>query len=325
MMDLEQIKQAMPDLHSASFSEVDLEKLQYDRILEKYAKRFKIYQNDFSKYLFRPHAIGTLMGGLPKPLTDPQTETLNDFQLKINSGKGLTEKQYVTYGSLLEKKNAKPILSTGAKTYLKNLFKEITFQRTEELRSKYLDKGIIQEPVSISMLSEFHGVAYAKNDIRHENEYFTGEPDIIEPAEVIDIKSSWDYTTFPMFDEELKNKDYYWQILAYMDLLGLKKGRVIYVLVDTPQELIDNEKYKISRELGVLSDGLHFGLPDDLDFEIQRNMTYEDIPQEGRIKEFEVLYNEKEVTLMKEMVDLARAYLEDLNRTLEQRFVNHLK
>jgi len=324
-MNLELLKQSLPNLHSANFTEKSLEELQYDRVLEKYAKRFKIYQKNFSSYLFRPHAIGMLMGGLPKPLTERQAETLTAFQLKIDSGKGLTEKQYIDYGSLLEKKHAKPILSDGAKTYLKKIFKEITFQRTEELKSKYLDKGIIQEPISILALSEFHGVEYVKNDKRYENDFFTGEPDIVEPEEVIDIKSSWDYTTFPMFDDELKNKAYYWQVMAYMCLLGVKKARVIYVLVDTPDQLIDGEKYRISRELGLLSEDLQFGLPEDLEFEIERNMKYEDIPQEGRIKEFEVFYNEKEVEQMKDMIILSREFLEKLNRELESRFVNHLK
>lgn len=324
---LEQIKQAMPNLHSASFQEKSLEDLQADRVKEKYAGRFKIYQKDFNKHLFRPHAVHVLMGGLPKPLTVRQTETLDALQLKLDSGKTLTGPQYITYGDLLAKKTAKPILSPGAKTYLKTLFKEITFQRTEELKSKYLDKGIIQEPVSIEALSEFHGVDYEKNEERFENEYLSGEPDIISGNEVIDIKSSWDYTTFPMFDEELENKAYYWQIQAYMYLLekrGVVKGRICYVLTDTPEQLIYEEKKRVSWKLGLISEDLAFDLPEDLEFEIERNLTYGDIPQEGRIKEFPIEKNEKDIELMKSMIVMARAYLEELNRSLEKRFTAHL-
>ena len=324
-MNIDDIKKGLPNLHSAAISEKSLEELEHDRMLQKYAGRFNIYQKDFRKYKFRPHAIGNLMSSVPKPLTAKQEETLKDLQAKLDSGKNLTPPQYIVYGSLLEKKTAKPKLSPGAITYLKKIFKEITFQRTEELRSKYLDKGIIQEPVSIQMLQEFHGVEYHKNTERFENEYFSGEPDILEHSEVIDIKSSWDYTTFPMFDEELKNSDYYWQIMAYMDLTAKNKGRVIYVLVDTPQELIDSEKYRVSRDLGLVREELSFGLPDDLDFEIERNMTYEDIPQEGRIKEFLVYRNNAEIKLMKDIIDLARDFLVELNDSLEKRFVNHLK
>lgn len=323
-MDLELIKIGLPDLHSAAFSETSLEDLQHDRILEKYASRFQIFVSDFSQYKFRPHAVSRLMGGLPKPLTEKQAETLAAYQTKITTGKGLTEKQYEDYGSLLSKKNAKPILSPGAKTYLKELFKEITFQRSKELKSKYLDKGIICEPHSIVAMKEFYGEDFQKNEIRFENDWFTGEPDIINGDEVIDVKSSWDYETFPMFDEELENQTYYWQIQAYMDLLELKKGRVIYVLNDTPEEIIYEEKRRVSWQLGLISEELKFDLPEDLEFEIERNLRYEDIPTEARIKEFQVFYDEKDVMLMKEMIQLARLYLVDLSKSLEKRFVNHL-
>ncbi len=294
--------------------------LDYGKLLEKYSARFQIYQKDFSKYKFRPHAVGNLMSSIPKPLTERQEETLADFQEKIDSGKKLTEKQYVTYGSLLEKKNTKPVLSIGAKSYLKKIFKEITFQRTEEIKSKYLDKGLAVEHISIEMLNELFEQNYTKNTERFENDYFCGEPDIITDDKVIDIKSSWDYTTFPMLDEEIENKLYYYQILAYMDLLGLQKGEVIYVLVDTPYEIILDEKRRVSWKLGLISDELRYDLPEDLEFEIERNLTYADIPKEARIKVFHIERNEKELAMMKEIIELAREYLAGLNKDLEKRF-----
>lgn len=323
-MDLELLQNSMPDLHQATISEVSLEDLQHERVLSKYASRFQIYVSDFSSYKFRPHAIGRLMGGLPKPLTEKQVETLQAYQNKLDCGKNLTERQYEDYGSLLSKKNAKPTLSPGAKTYLKELFKEITFQRSKELKSKYLDKGLICEEQSIQAITEFFGEDFQKNTVRFQNNYFTGEPDIINGNEVIDIKSSWDYETFPMFDEELENKTYYWQILAYMDLLGLKKGRVIYVLNDTPDEIINDEKKRVAWQLGLTSEELRFDIPEDLEFEIERNMKYEDIPMEARIKEFEVLHNEKDLNLVKEIIRQSRIYLVELSKSLATRFVNHL-
>ena len=323
-MDLELLQHSMPDLHQATVSEVSLEDMQKDRVLERYAKRFKIYTKDFSKHLFRPHAIFNLMGGIPKPLTERQLETLEAYQLKIDTGKGLTDKQYVDYGSLLSKKNAKPILSSGAKNYLKELFKELTFQRTKEIKNKYLDKGLAVEHLSIKMLNEVFRYDFEKNSERFENDWFTGEPDIINNDEVIDIKSSWDFTTFPMMDEEVENQNYYYQLQAYMDLLGLEKARLIYVLVDTPFSIIGEEKYRVSRELGLLTEDFVFDLPEDLDFEIERNLTYEDIPQEARIKIFDIQKDEKVISQIKEMITLARLYLVELNNSIEKRFVNHI-
>lgn len=322
-MDLTQFE-GLPDLHSAAISETSLEDLQHERILQKYASRFQIYVSDLSKYKFRPHAIGRLMGGIPKPLTERQAETLEAYDQKIKSGKGLTEKQYIDYGSLLAKKTAAPTLSTGAKTYLKDLFKEITFQRTTEIKSKYLDKGLACEPAALRMLIDHYGLDIEKNTFRLENDYLTGEPDIILPDEVWDIKSSWDYETFPMFDEELQNSMYYWQMLGYMDLLGYKSGRVVYVLVDTPEQIIYEEKRRVSWQLGLISEDFVFDLPEDLEFEIERNLRYEDIPTDARIKEFHVVYDEKDIKVMRQILDLARAYLVELSQSLEKRFINHI-
>lgn len=323
-MDIEQFKNnlpPLPNLHTAATADKSLEDLQADRILQSYAQRFKIFEHDFSKQLFRPHALGRIMGGLPKPLTARQTETLQAYADKISSGKGLTEKQHIDYGSLLSKKLAKPTISQGAETYLKEIFKEATFQRTKELKNKYLDKGIVCEPESLARIKVFYGVDIEKNTTRYENEFFTGEPDIIlEGDEVWDIKSSWDYETFPMFDYELKNKDYYWQILAYMDLLGLKKGRIIFVLTDTPEQLIFEEKRRVSWQLGLIDESMQFDLPEDLDFEIERNLRYDDIPADARIKEFIVHYDENDVKLMHEMVKLCREYLVQLSKETETRF-----
>lgn len=304
----------------------EFDQAEYDRMFQKYADRFKIYEKDFKTYKFRPHALGNIMGGIPKGLTEKQAETYAAYTDRRNGiGKPLTLNQDADWHDLRRKKDAKPMLNPGAKTYLKKLFKEITFSRTEEIKSKYLDKGIICEEASIIALSEFHGVEYKKNTIRYENDYFTGEPDIVEPKEVIDVKSSWDYTTFPMFDEELENKDYYWQILAYMDLIDVKKGRVCYVLNDTPDQMIYEEKKRVSWKLGLLTKDFVFDLPPDLDFEIERNMTYEDVPQEARIKEFPIVKNDDDLKMIKAMIDLARIFMQELSDGLSKQFTNHLK
>src|SRR5690606_27332843 len=54
-------------------------------------------------------------------------------------------------------------------------------------------------------------------------------------------KVSWDLWTFPLFDDKLPTADYYAQMQVYLHLTGLKKGRVVYVLLETPEELLWNE------------------------------------------------------------------------------------
>lgn len=266
---------------------------------------------DFSDYKFRPHAIGKIMKGLPKPLTPNQQKTFIELVEKRSKGT-LTDAQTVTLGDLIQKKNAKPVLSDGAKTYLKGIYKDIVFGRSKEVQSKYLTKGISVEDENINQYNEVNGTFLIKNEVRYENDFFSGEMDIEEDNEIIDFKSSWDYSTFPLFEEEVPNDDYEDQLLAYMDLRpNVKRAKLVYGLVDTPDELIIDEKRKMAFKLGYID-----GIPDDLDREITNNMTYADIPKQARIKEFIIYRDEKRISQMKEMVILAREYLNSLNITL---------
>ncbi|MGL6125768.1 hypothetical protein [Chryseobacterium artocarpi] len=251
------------------------------------------------------------MKGLPKPLTPNQAETLIALEDKYTNQK-ITEKQLETLVDLRKKQKAKPVLSEGAKTYLKSIFKEEVFGRKKEVQNKYLSKGIAVEEDNINMYNDVNGTFLIKNEVRYENEFFTGEMDIEEEDEIIDFKSSWDYSTFPLFEDDVPNEDYEYQLLAYMDLRpNVKSAKLVYGLVDTPNELILDEKKRIGWKLGLID-----GLPKDLDEEITRNMTYADIPKEARIKKFIIYRDEKRIAQIKAMILLAREYLNSLNTTL---------
>lgn len=267
--------------------------------------------HDFSEYKFRPHAIGKIMKGLPKPLTPNQVETLSGLMEKRFAGT-ITDKQIVTLGDLIKKRDAKPVLSEGAKTYLKSIFKEKVFGRTKEIQNRYLSKGISVEDENINQYNEVNGTFLIKNEIRFENDFFSGEMDVEESEEGFEFKSSWDYETFPLFEDDIPNEDYFYQGQGYMDLRpNLKLIKLVYGLVDTPDDLIIDEKRRTAWKLGFID-----GLPEELDQEITRNMTYADIPKEARIKEFIIYRDEKVISQMKSMIILAREYLNSLNTTL---------
>ncbi|MCQ9638639.1 hypothetical protein MP478_04495 [Chryseobacterium sp. WG14] len=251
------------------------------------------------------------MKGLPKPLTESQKETLSGLLEKQKNGT-ITEKQTITLGDLLKKKSSKPILSEGAKSYLKSIFKQEVFGRKKEIQNKYLSKGIAVEDENINQYNEVNGTFLIKNEVRYENEFFSGEMDVEEDDEVIEFKSSWDYETFPILEEDIPNEDYYWQGQGYMDLRPkVKKVKLVYGLVDTPIDLILDEKRRMGWKLGYID-----GLPEDLDEEITNNMTYTDIPKEARIKEFIIYRDEKSIEQAKQMAIMAREYLNSLNTYL---------
>lgn len=298
--------------------EIEVQNNKIEVIRNKYAVDFDLHNDDISTIKFRPHAIDSIMGGVPKPLTIRQEETFNAYQEKLDLGKTLTEKQSVEYWKFFGiKHHSKCVLNEAAIKYIKKLYKEFKFKRTNELRNKYTDKGLAVEGDSIELVNTLYGYNLQKNTTRFENKWLSGEPDIINGDEVYDIKSSWDFTTFPMLDEEVENKTYYYQLQAYMDLLGFKKAKLIYVLSNTPEMLIEDEKRRTSWKLGMID------LPQDLEYEIERNLTYGDLTENNpylRIKIFDVERDDKVIEQMHQMIDLAREYLVEIDNKLKQNF-----
>jgi len=203
----------------------------------------------------------------------------------------------------------KDTLSAGPKTFLGNVFKEELFGKTGEVKSKYLDKGLLVEDESIKMYSEVIGRDVVKNEKRYNNEYITGIPDIFGDT-LADIKSSWDHNTFPLTSDAIPNKDYYWQLQGYMALTDQETSKLVYCLVDTPDEIIYHEIKVIGAKLGVVE------IPEELEEDIWNGLKFSDIDPKHRIKEFVVERNQEDIDAIYKRVELARGYLNDLNQLL---------
>jgi len=198
-------------------------------------------------------------------------------------------------------------LGETGETYCKNWVKEQLYKRRKEFSNKYTEKGLIMEDTSIDFVADELGYGFlAKNDKFLENDFFTGTPDIILNDHVIDVKNSWDCFTFPLFDKELPNKDYFFQAQVYLALTGLSKYKVIYTLTDTPMHLIEKEAYFHCKNNGY--DELE---PEILDEFIDK-MTYNDIPNSLKIKVFEIEKCEETIDKLKNRVIECRNYIKSI-------------
>ena len=104
------------------------------------------------------------------------------------------------------------VLSETTKTYIRGLAKQDFYGYNVELNNKYINKGIMQENDSIALLNTVSFTSMVKNTERLNNEWLTGEADIVLDDQIIDIKTSWSLETFPATSEEGINKDYEWQL-----------------------------------------------------------------------------------------------------------------
>ena len=177
-------------------------------------------------------------------------------------------------------------LSETTKTYLKDWAVSEIYGYQKEIKSKYITKGLTKEDEAIDKAIEWLDLDFVlKNEKYFEDDYFCGTPDIITDDEVLDIKCSWDCFTFPLFDTEIKNKDYFTQLQVYMHLTGKKRARLVYVLLNTPEEM-------------------HW----------EQQLKYDDKPKKLRIKAFSVDYDPLVIESLKEKVIESRKYInENLN------------
>ena len=288
----------------------------------------------YDNYKFRASQLGHIMGGIPKSLTTKQEQMYNDYTTRKNGeGRKLTDNQLATWGKLHLQKLAKPTLSGGAKTYLENLVWEDVMGRSKKVSNHYTQKGIEVEEKSITLYSEVRNKLFLKNKERKENDFFTGEADNIQ-GKIRDIKSSFEFATFPAGETEIKNTLYKWQLDVYMELWGLKEAELIYCLVDTPNRLVEGEIRKLDYRhnlLNIEGDLREEHIP--LVVETVCNLIYteksleefcsyssnvhiewfkdyfKEIPKELRVKVFEWHYSHERIGQALEMVCMARNYM----------------
>lgn len=130
-------------------------------------------------------------------------------------------------------------LSAGAKTALKSMASEFLFNYHKVVETKYMDKGLMCEAEAIDFLNHLWFQNYQKNTVRLQDEYLTGECDILVPGvETIDTKVCWDLSTFPLLSEDAHDTMYEWQGRGYMRLYDVPQHRVVFVMLNTPGELL---------------------------------------------------------------------------------------
>ena len=137
-------------------------------------------------------------------------------------------------GKLMTEPRAKSeTLSETTKSYLKEWAICQMFNVQNEIKSKYTERGIQDEDKAIDLMMTVLDLPFTiKNEQYFENDYFCGTPDLIIGDTVYDAKCVWSCFTFPIFEKELQNKDYFYQLQIYMHLTGCKKAVLSYVLLD---------------------------------------------------------------------------------------------
>jgi len=140
-------------------------------------------------------------------------------------------------GSVMASPN-KAELSVGAKTYVKNAFKETYLEYEIFIESPKFDKGNMMEEKAIELISELYKEPYIKNEVERTNGFIKGTCDISFLNKIRDVKCPWNKSSYPLIPEDGKSPIYEWQGRGYMMLWNKDEFYLDYCLMDTPRELI---------------------------------------------------------------------------------------
>jgi len=134
-------------------------------------------------------------------------------------------------------------LSVGAKTYCNQIAKEHAYDFVTVISGKEFEKGLRCEGPLIDLYNTVFFTNYTKNQVRENNEWLTGEADIVVPREkIVDVKNAFSLDTFPATIDEVdaiaKKAGYDWQGRGYMMLWDIDLFELAYGLVSTPEDLM---------------------------------------------------------------------------------------
>jgi hypothetical protein len=204
------------------------------------------------------------------------------------------------------------VLSKTCKSYLEELALEEVYGIRKEFSSRYTDKGNEVERESIDLAQDVLDMGFMyKNTEFFENDFLTGTPDVNTDTCLLDVKSSYDASTFPFFAEEIPNKDYMYQLQGYMALTGKRKSILAYCLVNTPYDIVEDEIRRAHWKHHLIDES------DELRAEVEAKHVFDHIPMEKRIKTFDVRYDKDIVKAIYDRVKECRVYYDEIINQLK--------
>jgi hypothetical protein len=199
-------------------------------------------------------------------------------------------------------------LSQTTKSYILELAIQEKYGIHKEFWSRYTDKGNEVEPEAIKLTESVLDVGFIyKNEEQFFNEWVTGKPDVNTDV-LIDVKSSWDAFTFfdKVIENELNNKDYYYQLQGYMWLTDKQEALLCYCLVDTPLQIVEDEIRREHWKQNLISES------SDLREFVEDKHTFGHIPMEKRVKTHVVKRDDDVIEAIKTRIEECNEYYNEI-------------
>jgi hypothetical protein len=199
------------------------------------------------------------------------------------------------------------VLSQTAKTYLQELALEDKYGIRKDINSRYCDKGNAVEDEAIQLASSVLELEFVvKNEEYFSNDYIKGTPDVLGSNFILDVKASWTGATFPWFEDECPNKDYYFQMMAYMWLCDRDKALLCYTLINTPEDIVLDEIRRVAWAKKELEPS------ESTENDVRAQHEFDHIPTDKRVKAYLIERDEQVIEQIKEKIEHAREYYNEI-------------
>jgi hypothetical protein len=199
-------------------------------------------------------------------------------------------------------------LSQTTKSYILELAIQEKYGIHKEFWSRYTDKGNEVEPEAIKLTESVLDVGFIyKNEEQFSNDWVTGKPDVNTDV-LIDVKSSWDAFTFfdKVIENELNNKDYYYQLQGYMWLTDKQEALLCYCLIDTPLQIVEDEIRREHWKQNLISES------SDLREFVEDKHMFGHIPMEKRVKTHVVKRDDEVIEAIKTRIEECNEYYNEI-------------
>lgn len=272
--------------------------------------------SDFKVWCTELHSLFTIPQG-----AKPKATEIKKYERLVNSEKEKTQEEieYInTVSKKLEYLKTEPLSKTTISALMRQYGWKIYNKKVAANGSDpllFLKKGTDMEEEAAELLSKIDKVKYTREVETRENTHIIGRCDIFNPGKIIDTKISWNVNAFLKARTTPLSKRHWYQMQGYMELYDVNQAEVVFLLLNTPPELIEREKVKLQTRfmIGEIDREKY-----ELDMEnIESAFTYSNIPLKRRYFKFKVAREKQIFEKIYKKIDNARVWMEQFEKDMK--------
>jgi hypothetical protein len=181
----------------------------------------------------------------------------------------------------------------------------------------FLKKGTDMEQEAVDFLSKIDKQDYKLVTETIENNYLVGRCDIFCPDKdkIIDTKISWNVNAYLKARTAGISPKHWYQMQGYMELYNVNHAEVVFLLLNTPSELIEREKIKIVNQfmIGAIDREKY-----EIDLEnIESAFTYNNVAMKKRYFKYKVKREPQIFEKVYNKVEKAREWFAEFDKGMK--------